>query len=135
ETFQGRVGECFEKTLRYPGHFALIRGLYDLGLFSSEKVKFGKGSVAPREITSKLFLDKMSGDDPDITVLRVEAHSIKSNAFKRVIGRRAPEQILSFTLIDRFDDETGLTSMMRTTAWPASVVIQMLAGGAISKTG
>ena len=37
ETFQGKVGECFEKTLRYPGHVSMLRSLYDLGLFSSEK--------------------------------------------------------------------------------------------------
>ena len=37
ETFQGQVGECFEKTLRYPGHVRMLRSLYDLGLFSSVK--------------------------------------------------------------------------------------------------
>ena len=37
ETFQGQVDECFEKTLRYPGHVRMLRSLYDLGLFSSEK--------------------------------------------------------------------------------------------------
>ena len=30
---------------------------------------------------------------------------------------------------------TGMTSMMRTTAWPASVVVQMLASGEIAKRG
>ena len=39
ETFEGKVGECFEKTLRYPGHFDLLCELKALGLFSSEKMK------------------------------------------------------------------------------------------------
>src|ERR1700758_5369639 len=39
ETFEGRVGECFEKTLRYPGHYDLLCELKALGLFSGEKMK------------------------------------------------------------------------------------------------
>jgi len=115
------VGECFEKTLRYRGHLALIRGLYDLGMFSSEKKKFGKTEIAPRAVTARLFEEKFAGDDPDLVILRVEAHQ----------GAR----VASFTVVDRFDPATGMTAMMRTTAWPASVVVQMLASGEIAKRG
>lgn len=121
ETFQGEVGECFEKTLRYPDHYKLIRGLYDLGFFSSEKRRLDSGEVSPRELTSHLFLEKLSGEEPDVTIMRIEAH----------IGKR----VLSYTMVDEFDRRTGLTSMMRTTAWPASVVLQMLVGGVIAKRG
>jgi saccharopine dehydrogenase-like NADP-dependent oxidoreductase len=38
-------------------------------------------------------------------------------------------------MIDEYDKRSGLTSMMRTTAWPASVVLQMLASGVIAKRG
>src|SRR5579864_3263299 len=31
ESFEGRVGECFEKTLRYPGHYDLLCELKELG--------------------------------------------------------------------------------------------------------
>src|SRR5207248_199904 len=65
ETFQAEVGECFEKTLRYPNHYTLIRGLYDLGFFSSEKRRLKSGEVSPRELTSYLFLEKLSGESPD----------------------------------------------------------------------
>ena len=121
ETFQGEVGECFEKTLRYPDHYKLIRGLYDLGFFSSEKRRLKSGEVSPREMTSHLFLEKLSGEEPDVTIMRIEAHS----------GKR----VLSYTMIDDFHKKTGLTSMMRTTAWPASVVLQMLVHGMIAKRG
>lgn len=121
ETFQGKVGECFEKTLRYPGHLALIRGLYDLGLFSSEKRKIGKTEIAPRALASSLISERMAGDGPDLVVLRVEAHA----------GR----QISSFTVFDRYDPKTKLTAMMRTTAWPASIVLQMIVSGEIAKRG
>lgn len=121
ETFKGKVGECFEKTLRYPGHVSMIRALYDLGLFSKEQRKIGKVEVAPRALMSDLMIEKFSGNAPDVTVLRVEAHRN---------GR-----IASFTLVDKFDANTKLTSMMRTTAWPASIVLQMMAGGEIAKRG
>ena len=121
ETFAGKVGECFEKTLRYRGHLGLIRGLYDLGMFSSEKKKFGKCEMAPRAVISRLFEEKFSGDDPDLVILRVEAHQ--------------GDRVASFTVVDRFDPSTGMTAMMRTTAWPASVVVQMLASGEITKRG
>ncbi|HEX6880181.1 MAG TPA: saccharopine dehydrogenase C-terminal domain-containing protein, partial [Terriglobales bacterium] len=42
ETYGKNIGECFEKTLRYPGHVQMIRFLYDLGLFSKEKRRIGK---------------------------------------------------------------------------------------------
>ena len=90
-------------------------------MFSSEKKKFGKCEIAPRAMISKLFEEKFSGNDADLVILRVEAHSD---------GR-----VASFTCVDRFDPSTGMTAMMRTTAWPASVVIQMLASGEITKRG
>lgn len=121
ETFQAEVGECFEKTLRYPDHYKLIRGLYDLGFLSSEKRRLKSGEVSPRELAAHLFLEKLSGDDPDTTIMRIEAHANK--------------RVLSYTMVDEFDRKTGLTSMMRTTAWPASVVLQMIVSKAIPKRG
>ncbi len=121
ETFAGKVGECFEKTLRYPGHLPMIRALYELGLFSGEKLKLGKVDVAPRAVTAKLLERKFAGDEPDMVVLRVEAHQ--------------RDTVAAFTVIDHYDPETRMTAMMRTTAWPASVVVQMLASGAISQRG
>jgi lysine 6-dehydrogenase len=127
------VGECFEKTLRYKGHIELIRGLYDLGFFSSEKRKVNGKEMSPREMTTSLFLEKFAGEDPDLTVMRVEAHDApKKTLFKRDVP--AP-RVLSFTLVDRYDPKTKMTSMMRTTAWPAAIVVQMMALGEISKTG
>ncbi len=133
ETFKGKVGECFEKTLRYKGHIELIRGLYDLGLFSSEKRKINGKDISPREMTTSLFLEKFAGEDPDLTVMRVEAHDApKKTLFNRDVP---PPRVLSFTLVDRYDPKTKMTSMMRTTAWPAAIVVQMMALAEISKTG
>ena len=121
ETFQGQVGECFEKTLRYPGHVRMLRSLYDLGLFSSAKRAVNGAEVAPRQMMSRLFEEKFTSEEPEVTLLRVEAHH------DRVVA--------SFSMVDYTDPVTGLTSMMRTTAWPASIVLQMLIGGEIAKRG
>ena len=121
ETFQGQVGECFEKTLRYPGHVRMLRSLYDLGLFSSVKREVNGAEVAPRHMMSRLFEEKFASDEPEVTLLRVEAHH--------------DNVVASFSMMDYTDPVTGTTSMMRTTAWPASIVLQMLIGGEISKRG
>ncbi len=133
ETFAGKVGECFEKTLRYQGHAQLIRGLYDLGLFSSEKRKINGVEISPRAVTSALFCEKFAGSDPDLTVMRVEAHK---SGKKSLFGKpQEPDTVMSFTIVDRYDPKTQMTSMMRTTAWPAAVVVEMLAEGVIEKRG
>ena len=121
ETFAGKVGECFEKTLRYPIHFAMVRLLYDLGLFSSKKRKLGKAEVAPRELMSQVLVDKFSGSDPDICIMRVEAH--------------AHGTVHAYSLFDDYDPDTKMSAMMRTTAWPASIVLQMMCSGKIEKRG
>ena len=121
ETFAGKVGECFEKTLRYPSHFPMIRSLYDLGFFSSKKMKFGKNEIAPRELTAKLFLEKLTSDAPDVCIMRIEAHRD---------GR-----VASYSVVDYYDPATAMTAMMRTTAWPASIVVMMMASGEITKRG
>jgi lysine 6-dehydrogenase len=137
ETFQGRVDECFEKTLRYPGHAAALRALYDLGLFRTEKMRFGKAEISPRELTARLMCEAFAGQEPDVTILVVEAHEKPAGGWRALLGpRNVPSpRVLSFTMVDRSDSATGMTSMMRTTAWPASIVVQMLASGQIGKRG
>lgn len=121
ENFAGKVKEAWEKTLRYHSHFPMIRALYDFGLFSSEKRKVGKVKIAPRELMAQLFQEKLKGAGQDVVIMRIEAH--------RSGG------VLCYTCVDRFDARTGMTAMMRTTAWPASVVLQMICSRQIAKRG
>ena len=136
ETFEGRVGECFEKTLRYPGHYDLLCELKELGLFSSEKIKVGKTGIAPRAVMSKIFEGKFAGKGPDVCIMRLEAHESVSRAGVRgLLGGRVQGRVASFTMVDHYDPKTDMSAMMRTTAFPASIVVQMLASGTISKRG
>jgi lysine 6-dehydrogenase len=136
ETFEGQVGECFEKTLRYPGHYDLLCELKELGLFSSEKMKFGKAEVSPRAMMSKIFEGKFASKGPDVCIMRLEAHeSVNGAGVRGLLGGRLKGRVASFTMVDHYDPKTDMSAMMRTTALPASIIVQMLASGAISKRG
>ena len=136
ETFEGVVGECFEKTLRYPGHYDLLCELKELGLFSSEKIKVGKVEIAPRAVMSKILEGKFASKGPDVCILKVEAYeSVREPGVRGLLGDHSGGRVLSYTMVDHFDPESGMSAMMRTTAYPASIVVQMLASGAISKRG
>ena len=136
ESFEGRVGECFEKTLRYPGHFDLLCELKELGLFSSEKMKVGNTEVAPRAVMSKLFEGKFASKGPDVCIMRLEAHeSVKAPGVRGLLGGKLKGRVATFTMVDHYDAKSDMSAMMRTTAFPASIVLQMLASGAIEKRG
>ena len=136
ETFEGRVGECFEKTLRYPGHYDLLCELKELGLFSSEKMKIGKSEIAPRAMMSKVFAGKFASEGPDVCIMRLEAHeSVHRAGVRGLLGAQLKGRVASFTMVDHYDPKTDMSAMMRTTAFPASIVLQMLVLGAIAKRG
>ena len=136
ETFEGRVGECFEKTLRYPGHYDLLCELKELGLFSKEKIRVAGVEVSPRAVLSKIFEGKFAGKGPDVTIMRVEAHeSIKAHGVRGLLGGKLKGRVATFTMVDHYDPKTDMSSMMRTTAFPASIVLQMMCSGAIEKRG
>ena len=136
ETFEGKVGECFEKTLRYPGHYDLLCELNDLGLFSNEKMRVGNVEVAPRALMSKVFEGKFAGKGPDVCIMRIEAHeSIKAPGVRGLLGGKLKGGVATFTMVDHYDPKSDMSSMMRTTAFPASIVLQMMCMGAVSKRG
>jgi lysine 6-dehydrogenase len=136
ETFEGKVGECFEKTLRYPGHFDLLCELKELGLFSSEKMRVNGTEIAPRALMSKVFEGKFASKGPDVCLMRLEAHeSIKAPGIRGLLGGKLKGRIASFTMVDHYDPKTDMSAMMRTTAFPASIVLQMMCSGAIDKRG
>jgi len=49
--------------------------------------------------------------------------------------RDGKETTLEFNLIDSFDKNDNITAMMRTTAYPTSVIAQMLTKGTIGTRG
>jgi len=121
ETFLGRVRELDYKTIRYPGHCAKFKAMIDLGLCSSDAIDVDGASVKPRRVLGELLVRNLPHDEPDVVLVRVEFVGE---------GRR-----LRYDIIDRQDEATGLSAMMRTTAFPASIVALMMARGQTEKKG
>lgn len=121
ETYLGRVQELDYKTIRYPGHCAKFKTMIDLGLCSSQPVDIDGISVRPRRVLGELLVKNLPHDEPDVVLVRVEFAGE---------GRR-----LRYDIIDRHDPQTGLSAMMRTTAFPASIVALMMARNQTSSKG
>ncbi len=125
ETFLGHVRLLDYKTLRYPGHCEQFKLLMDLGLTSSEKVLANGVEVSPRQVLSEVLLKNLPTEGPDLVFVNL--------AFRGVID--GLWRTLRYTIIDRSDEKTGLSAMMRTTAFPASIIAQMMARGEIRDKG
>jgi lysine 6-dehydrogenase len=125
QSFAGRVQELDYKTIRYPGHCEQFKLLIDLGLASSEELEIDGIGVRPRRVLGEMLLRHLPADEPDVVLIRVEFRGVAEGTSQR----------LSYDIIDRFDERTGLSAMMRTTAFPASIIAQMMARGDIKEKG
>ncbi|HTV00554.1 MAG TPA: saccharopine dehydrogenase C-terminal domain-containing protein [Luteitalea sp.] len=117
-----------ERTLRYPGHLAAMQVLADAGLLSSVPVDVTGTVVTPREVTSHLLFRqwRYAPGERDLTVLRVD-----------VSGRAADGQHRheAWLMVDRRADNEPLSSMARTTGFPAAIVARWLVEGRIDAPG
>jgi lysine 6-dehydrogenase len=127
ETFGGRVRELDYKTIRYPGHCEKFKLLVDLGLASSESIEVNGASVSPRRVLGEMLLRHLPADEPDVVLILVE--------FRGTPAGRRNRETLRYYVIDSFDEGTGLSAMQRTTAFPASIIAQMMARGEILEKG
>ncbi|MFA6212955.1 MAG: saccharopine dehydrogenase C-terminal domain-containing protein [Candidatus Obscuribacterales bacterium] len=125
QSYLGRVQHLDYKTIRYPGHCDAIHMLKELGMMSKEPVETASGPVVPRDLLFKLLSDKLPKDEPDVVLVRVMVSGLKD---------KKPVQII-WDCIDYADQAAGLTAMMRMTAFPASIVAQMIARGDITERG
>jgi lysine 6-dehydrogenase len=99
--------------------------LIDLGLASSEEIEIDGVRVSPRRVLSEMLTRHLPADEPDVVLIRVEFRGIAEGT----------EREMRYDIIDRFDESTGLSAMMRTTAFPASIIAQMMAQGLTKQKG
>jgi len=67
----------------------------------------------------------LPADEPDYVLIRLE-----------FIGKTGGEtKKLRYDIVDRQDEATGLSAMMRTTSFPASIIAQMMASGDVLMRG
>ena len=104
-----------EKTLRYPGHIDLMKGLIKAGFLSSTPVSFKGQQISPLEFTSSLLFDqwKLGETEEEFTLMRIKI----SNA----------EKTICYDLYDEYDALTQTSSMSRTTGYTCTAAVNMLA--------
>ena len=125
DTFLGKVRELDYKTIRYAGHCEKFKTMIDLGLCSSEEIVADFQNVKPRKVFGELLQRNLPADGPDYVLVRLD-----------VVGNRDGEtRKLRYDIVDMQDEATGLSAMMRTTAFPASIIAQMMARGDVLERG
>jgi lysine 6-dehydrogenase len=124
--YEGRIPSMEYKTLRYPGHAVIMEAIRDLGLLDQNPVEVKGGRVAPRDVAIATMgprLTKPGGRD--LVALRVTVRGTSGGK---------PKQ-LGWELVDFFDEEHGISAMMRTTGYSLSIIGQMQARGEITVKG
>jgi lysine 6-dehydrogenase len=125
QTYRDLVDFLDYKTIRYPGHCELFRPMLEIGLASREPVSVNGVSVEPRSVLREVLDKNLSFGEPDLTLVRVDFSGTRDSEQKQ----------LRLQIIDRQDEKTGLTAMMRTTAFPIAIIAWMAASGRITKRG
>lgn len=121
--YEGRVRTMEYKTLRYPGHLAVMRPIRELGLLDLTPIKVKGKEVVPRDAfiaTVSPKLNKPQGRD--LVALRVDVRGQD--------GQRA-----SWELLDYYDEARGISAMMRTTGYSLAITGLMQADGRITERG
>jgi len=120
-TFEGQLKTLWNKTLRWPGHFAEWRAYTIAGLLDEEPIEVNGQLVVPREVLHAVLEPRIRAEvgEPDLVIVRVLARGRKD-------GQDAQVRV---ELVDRFDEATGFTAMERTTGWDGALKAIMNAHG------
>ncbi len=121
-THRGRVRNYEYKTVRYPGHCALMRVFKDFGFWGLEPIEVDGALVRPREVFHRLMQTALEDpEDKDLVVVRAVAE-----------GRRAGRRVrLQADILDYHDDSTGFSAMERLTGFSSAIVAEEIAKGGI----
>jgi lysine 6-dehydrogenase len=123
QTYEGKVQRMEYKTLRYPGHVAIMKAIRELGLLDLNRIRLRDGEeIVPRQAFIAAVsprLTKPSGRD--LVALRVEVTGG---------GRKA-----AWELLDYYDEATGISAMMRTTGYSLAITGLMQVDGRIAEQG
>ncbi|MCP4357295.1 MAG: hypothetical protein GY796_04670 [Chloroflexi bacterium] len=110
-----------QKTVRWPGYAEKITVLRELGLLSLQPVQVDGVPVVPKHLVDAVLYPKakLEEGERDITCFRVI-----------LLGERDGKPCTyKAEMVDRYDEETGFTSMARTTAMTGTIVARMIAKG------
>ena len=121
--YAGKVRTMEYKTLRYPGHVAIMRSIRDLGLLDLTPVAVKGRKVVPRDAFIAAVSPKLTKPDGrDLVALRVQ-----------VTGRSGRR--VAWQLLDYYDQASGISAMMRTTGYSLAITGLMQVDGRITAKG
>jgi saccharopine dehydrogenase-like NADP-dependent oxidoreductase len=121
------VPNMIEKTLRYPGTIDYLRMLREAGYFSYDEIEVKGVKVRPIDLTAKLMFPQwqLKPGEKEFTVMRITIEGRKQGEKEKYI----------YNLLDKFDDESGITSMARTTGYTATAVANLMLEGMFNQPG
>ena len=124
--YEGKIPKMEYKTLRYPGHAKIMEAIRDLGFLDLDPIDVKGVRVAPRDVAVAVMGPRLKKPEgKDIVALRVT-----------VVGRKAGQpKTIKYELVDRYDEERGISAMMRTTGYSLSITGQMQARGEVQPNG
>jgi lysine 6-dehydrogenase len=124
--FEGKIDTMEYKTLRYPGHVAIMRPIRDLGLISNTPIPVKGVNVVPRDVFIAAVQPKLlKPEGRDLVALRVVVTGTSA-------GRDAT---IRFELLDYFDPALGVSAMMRTTGYSLALTGLMQSRGDVTLKG
>jgi len=124
--YEGKVPTMEYKTLRYPGHAALMEDIRAMGLLSLDPVDVKGTKVVPRDAFIASVMPKLhKPKGRDLVALRVVVSGKKN-------GAAASK---SFELVDKYDEKHEISAMMRTTGYSLSITGLMQVRGQVSPPG
>jgi lysine 6-dehydrogenase len=124
--YEGQIPNMEYKTLRYPGHAKIMEAIRDLGLLDLEPVDVKGARVSPRDVAVAQMGPRLTKPDgKDLVALRVTVAGQKSGQ----------PRTIKYELVDRYDEERGISAMMRTTGYSLSITGQMQARGEVKPAG
>ena len=122
QRYAGKIPTMEYKTLRYPGHAEIMEAIRELGLLELEAVDVKGMKVVPRDVAVATMGPRLRRPkSPDLVALRVVVEGTTGGRPRRHV----------FELVDRADEQRGLSAMMRTTGYSLSITGQLQATGAI----
>ncbi|MGH7525888.1 MAG: saccharopine dehydrogenase family protein [Gemmatimonadales bacterium] len=124
--YEGKIDVMEYKTLRYPGHVAVMRPIRELGLLDLSPVEVKGQAVVPRDLFIAAVHSKLhKPQGRDLVALQVQVSGQKAGKAEQV----------TFRLIDYYDGGHGISAMMRTTGFSLSITGQMQVDGRVTRKG
>ena len=112
------IPNMVEKTIRYPGHAALIATLRDIGFFDEQPLTETDSNVRPLDVTLALLKNhwQLDATEKEFTIMKIV-----------IAGKKQGQPIhYQYDLYDEYDEVTHTTSMARTTGYACTAAANLI---------